>query len=152
MFKKLHFYSFLLFMCLGIILSGCKEEDKITEQLKSEEEFNIDTSSPIKTLESFISIYHFDKGTYNNYENLFAGKEKIREEGEFKEFRESTKPEDVFSTGSKSIDETLSHIKVAEIDENNAKVYWVENAQEDEEEKAKFYWLVTKKDGKWLLN
>jgi hypothetical protein len=106
----------------------------------------------LEPLEELISIYYFDKGTYNEYKSVFANKSNIVNKEVFDNYRSKNEPKDVFLSDFDSVSNVMKHMKVVQKDENNAEIYWIPNPEKDDVSKASSYWIVTKQDGKWLLN
>jgi cell division protein YceG involved in septum cleavage len=110
------------------------------------------TTSPQKAVEGLVSIYYFDQGTYEEYTKLFANKTIMQTKEGFDDFRKTKTAKDVFTSDYESIESVMSHMKVKQIDENNAEIYWLPNAATDDFTKAESYWVTTKINGKWYLN
>lgn len=110
------------------------------------------TNTPLEPLEDLISIYYFDKGTYNEYKSLFGNKSNIVTKEVFDNYRSKNEPKDVFTSDFDSVSNVMKHMKVVQKDENNAEIYWIPNPEKDDVSKTSSYWIVTKQNGKWLLN
>ena len=114
--------------------------------------FKVKTGTPLETAETFMNVYYFDEGTYEDYKQLYVDQDKVKSEDEFTKYREENKPSDTFGEAKiETVKDALPHFKLKEIDENNAKVYFVEDVNDEAFKTAKFYWILEKQDDKWLM-
>jgi hypothetical protein len=132
-----------LFATLSSALVGCGDSNS----------YQVKTGTPIETLESFVSIYYFDKGTYANYKALYLEKKDIKKESEFTDYRKAYSADDVFEKGTtSSVDEVMSHMKVRKIDKKTVEIYWMKDPKKKGLEGATAYWILKKKGDQWLLD
>lgn len=96
--------------------------------------------------------YYFDEGTYKEYKQVFADEGKIVSEEEFDLYRKGNDAASVFGEIKvETMEDALKHLKVKEIDETNAEVYLVSDANDEEFKTATSYWILEKKGDKWLM-
>ena len=103
---------------------------------------------PVKQL---VQIFYFDKGTFEEYEKLFADSTKVGTRNDFNSFRDNKVPADEFPKDYNSVDSVMKHMKIKDIDSNTAEVYWMEDIKSNDFSKSPSYWVVVKNDGTWLL-
>ncbi|WP_446898489.1 hypothetical protein ACSVC9_00755 [Clostridium sp. LBM24168] len=107
--------------------------------------------TPLEPIHKLVRIQYFDQGTYTEYKALFTDPKSVLIESQFESYRKNHKTNDFFKYGSDSINGVIKHMKVEKENDNLYKVYYLKNINDEEEKKTANYWIVAKKNGKWLL-
>lgn len=100
-----------------------------------------------------IKTQYFAKGTYNDYKALFTKPSIVLPKAQFEVNQKTNKPSDVFLYDSKTPESIMKHMKLIEQVKggNTYMVYYLKNVNDIKNLKQTTYWVVTKKDGKWLI-
>lgn len=72
-------------------------------------------------------------------------------ENQFNAYRKRHKASDIFKYDSDSVNGVMKHMKAEKQKDNSYKVYYLKNVNDVKEEKTANYWMVTNKNGQWLL-
>lgn len=107
--------------------------------------------TPLEPIYKLVKIQHFDKGTYADYKALFTNPKIALTKTQFDNYRNTHKSNDIFKYDSDSIDGVMKHMKAEKEKNDLYKVYYLKNVNDEKEKKSANYWLVTKKNGKWLV-
>ncbi|WMJ80785.1 hypothetical protein RBU49_00645 [Clostridium sp. MB40-C1] len=107
-------------------------------------------STALEPVETLIKTLYFNKGNYKDYKAIFTNPNNAFNEDQFKKFRE--KPDKTaFKYGANSLEDIVKHMKLENVNETSAVVYYVEDVNKTDKSKALMQWKVEKRDGKWLL-
>lgn len=106
-------------------------------------------NTPLEPVNTLINVLYFNKGTYDDYKNIFTKPSNAFKEKDFNEFRKNPNKKQ-FIYGSNSSSEIMKHVK-SEVNGNNGTVYYLKNINSKNEIKSAFSWKVEKVNGKWLL-
>ncbi len=147
--KIIKITAFLLAMFFLITAVGCNTEEAAEVP---EDQLEVKTGTPMETLETFIRVYYFGEGTYDDYKKLYANESLLRTEGEFDQYRREKEPQDMFPVGYESVEDVMTHMREVEIDDANIEIHYVEDPDQEGAEGAHFFWILTKVNDQWLLN
>lgn len=106
--------------------------------------------SALEPVNKLISTLYFNKGSYEDYKNLFTNPQFAFNEDQFNSFRKNP-DKTSFKYGNNSTEEIMQHMKAVPEDANLVTVYYLEDVDKTEISKALLQWRVENKDGKWLL-
>lgn len=107
--------------------------------------------SPLEPIYKVVKIQNFKEGTYDEYKALFSNPDKVITKEQFDAYRNSNKSKETFKYDNDSIKGIMSHMKSEEKSKDSYKVYYLKNVNDDKEKKDANYWMITKKDNKWLI-
>jgi len=100
-----------------------------------------------------VKIQYFDEGTYADYKALFTDSKGILTQSQFEGYRKLKTAKQMFKYDSESINGVMKHMKSV-MEGKNAnlyKIYYLKDINSQKEIKTSSYWMVEKKDGKWLI-
>ncbi len=156
--KQSSLLTILLLALLLTAVAGCGTEQVAEPDTEPAEEIEeiipveIKTGHPMDTLETFVRVNYFNEGSYDDYKELFLESSSIKSEQDFREYRRSTEPEDIFPVGYESVEQLMKHMRKIEIDESTTEIYYVEDPEQEGIEGAQFFWILEETDEQWLLN
>ena len=107
--------------------------------------------SPLEPIYKVVKIQNFKEGTYEEYKALFSNPDKVITKEQFDAYRNSNKSKETFKYDNDSIKGIMSHMKSEEKSKDSYKVYYLKNVNDDKEKKDENYWMVIKKDNKWVI-
>ncbi|MGO5092829.1 hypothetical protein [Clostridium sp. LCP25S3_F10] len=107
--------------------------------------------TPLEPIYKVVKIQNFKEGTYDEYKALFSNPDKVITKEQFDAYRNSNKIKENFKYDNDSIKGIMSHMKSEEKNKDLYKVYYLKNVNDDKEKKDANYWMITKKDNKWLI-
>ncbi|EJO5346283.1 hypothetical protein NRP93_000324 [Clostridium botulinum] len=107
--------------------------------------------TPLEPIYKVVKIQNFKEGNYEEYKELFADPNKIITKKQFEAYRNSGASKNMFKYDNDSIKGIMSHMKSEEKNKDLYKIYYMKNVNKDDEKKDANYWMVVKKDNKWLI-
>src|SRR3712207_1858028 len=107
--------------------------------------------TPLEPMYKLIKIQYFNQGTYQEYKSLFTDQRNVLEENQFETNRKCRTAQDAFKYDSDTIKGIMKHMKLEKEKDNVYKVYYLKNVNNEKEKKSANYWMVIKKESKWLL-
>ncbi len=139
-------------LTIGVLLAGCSDENNEEhsgeKETPVEEVYEVSQESAFDAVVSYIGMIYFNEGTYEEFTQLYVDPDKAPKESTFDNFRKISKPEERF--GSTDLASFKENLKVEEVDENSAIVYYVMK-ESDTKEQAVQTWEMALKDEKWYL-
>lgn len=107
--------------------------------------------TPLEPMYKLVKIQHFDEGTYADYKALFTDPKNVLTESQFDNYRKTHKSNDIFKYDADTINGVMKHMTAEKEKDDLYKVYYLKNVNDEKEKKTANYWLVIKKNNKWLL-
>lgn len=134
----------IIFLTILLTLAGCDSSER-------EAEISEEAYAALETMESYIRVFFFDEGTYEDYQGFFTADQNIISEERFNQFQEDNEPEDTFPAGYESVEALMEHMKIEELDSDTVKIYYIEDPSRQDIDEALFHWNLKKVDGQWYI-
>ncbi len=115
--------------------------------------YNPYKNSELDPIYSLVKIQYFNEGTYDDFQALFLTPANALTEEQFNDIRKTTNLSELFPYGSDSPKNIMEHMKAVQEESDAAtfKIFYLNDLNDTKEMDTASYWLVTNKDGKWLI-
>lgn len=107
--------------------------------------------TPLEPIYKVVKIQNFKEGTFEDYKELFSDSSEVITKEQFETYRDSNKSKDMFKYDNDSIKGIMSHMKFEKQDKDLYKIYYLKNVNDNNEKSNANYWMVTKKNNKWVI-